>query len=295
MDFVFAIRRLVAAGRPRSALHFCRLDLTKVDPLLLADMLEGLLAGEEANGQPLDSYHIGEALDRLETSGAVERRRLINIGFGLIPALGYEEEHRAVSLYAELMSDPKVFTELICLVYWPDNQESREPLPEKSKGAAEIAWQVLHACQRQPGSRNDGGIDPCEFVRFIDETRRLCKSADRLGACDSQLGQILAHASPDIDGVWPPAPVRDLLDRPELDSMRNSFSIGARNKRGVTMRAYDEGGRQERELAASYRAQAKGLQNSHVYVAAMLEQLAASYESDGLRQDLQAKLRREGY
>jgi hypothetical protein len=294
-DFDVAVRRLVAAGRPRSALQFCSISWTKVDPLLIADMLEGLLRGDEPNGPLLDSYHIGQALDRLEQSSALERNRLMSIGFRLIPALGYEGEHRAASLYAGLMSDPKLFTELLCLVYWPANREHREAIPEKSKVAAQIAWQVLHACRRQPGSRNDGQIDQEEFVRFIDETRRLCKDADRLVACDSQLGQILAHASPDIDGVWPPAPVRDLLNRPELEEMRNSFAIGAMNKRGVTSRAYDEGGSQERELAATFRAHARVLHNSHVYVAATLEQLASSYENDGLQEDLQAKLRREDY
>ena len=86
-----------------------------------------------------------------------------------------------------------------------------------------------------------------------------------------------------------------LPSRPELEEMRNSFAMGARNKRGATSRAYDEGGGQERELAATYRAHARLLHDTHVYVAAMLEQLASSYENDGLQQDLQAKLRSEGY
>jgi hypothetical protein len=258
-------------------------------------MLEGLLRGDEPDGPLLDSHHVGEALDRLEQSGTLEQNRLIGIGFGLIPALGYEGEHHAVSLYVKLMSDPKFFTELLCLVYWPANPDHREPVTEKSKAVTQIAWQVFDACRQQPGSRNDGEIDPKQFLDFIDEARMLCKDADRLGACDSQLGQILALASPDVDGVWPPAPVRDLLNRPELEEMRNSFAIGARNNRGVTSRAYDEGGSQERELAATFRDRARVLHNSHVYVAATLDQLASSYENDGLQEDLRAKLRRESY
>ena len=50
-----------------------------------------------------------------------------------------------------------------------------------------------------------------------------------------------------------------MLDRPELETMRNGFAVGATNKRGVTSRAYDEGGGQERELAGSYRAHARAL------------------------------------
>jgi hypothetical protein len=294
-DFEYALRRLVAVVRPRTALQLCHLDLEKVDPLLLAEILEGLLRGDEPDGPLPNSYHIGEALDRLEQSGALQQSRLISIGFGLIPALGYEGERHAASLYSALMTDPKLFTELLCLLYLPSNRDREEPITEKTKNAAEIAWHVLHACRRQPGTQADGRIDQGEFVRFIDETRALCKVADRLGPCDSRLGQILAHAPPDCKGVWPIGPVRDVLDRLDLEEMRSGFAMGTRNKRGVTSRAYDEGGGQERHLATTYRAYARALQNSHVNVAAVLEQLASWYENDGLQEDLQAKLRREGY
>jgi hypothetical protein len=106
----------------------------------------------------------------------------------------------------------------------------------------------------------------------------------------------LAPSDPiDPDGVWPLEAVRDVLDRPELEKMRNGFVLGAMNKRGVTSRAHDEGGRQERELAGTYRGHARALHNSHVPVAVALEQLASWYENDGLREDLQARLRREGH
>jgi hypothetical protein len=258
-------------------------------------MLEGLLRGEEPDGALLDSYHVGEALDRLEQSGALERNRLISISFGLIPALGYEGEHHAASLYAALMSEPKLFTELICLVYRPSNRERDEPITEKTKTAATIAWRVLHACQRQPGTRPDGTIDSEELTGFVNEVRRLCKEADRIEVCDSTLGQIFAYAPPDTDGTWPSQPISDVLDRTEMQEMRNGFAVGTRNKRGVTSRVYDEGGGQERDLAATYHAYARALHSSHVHVAATLEQLALSYENDGIQEDLQARLRREGH
>jgi hypothetical protein len=293
-DFKYALRRLVAVRRPRTALQFCHLDLEKIDPLLLADTLEGLLRNEEPDGPLPASHLIGEALDRLEKSGSLERTRLVNIEFGLILALGHDGERRAASLYAALMFDPKLFTELICLAHAPANREQEE-LETKTKNAAQIAWHVLRACRRQPGIQADGRIDQEEFVRFIDEARSLCKDADRLSPCDSRLGQILAHAPPDGNGVWPIGPVRDMLNRPDVEEMRSGFAMGARNRRGVTSRRHDEGGVQERNLAATYRAHAHALQDSHFNVAAVLEQLALGYESDGLREDLQAKLRREGY
>jgi hypothetical protein len=151
----------------------------------------------------------------------------------------------------------------------------------------------LHSCHRQPGTRPDGKIDAAEFTRFIDVVRQICGEAGRLDVCDISLGQILAHAPTDTTGIWPFEPARDVLDRPDLEKMRHGFQIGTQNKRGVTSRAYDEGGGQERQLASKYRAYAKALQSSHIYVAAALEQLAGFYDNDGLREDLSAKLRIE--
>jgi hypothetical protein len=85
------------------------------------------------------------------------------------------------------------------------------------------------------------------------------------------------------------------LDRQDFEGIRDGFLVGTMNKRGATSRAYDEGGGQERQLAAKYRTHARALHNSHPNVAGALEKLAVWYERDGLQEDLQARLRREGH
>jgi hypothetical protein len=295
VDLEFALRRLLAVDRSRSALQVWHFHREEVDAKLLTEMLERMLEGQEPDGPLLDSWHIGEAVDRLEASGAVDRDRLVRLEFGLLPALGYEEEQRAKSLFEAIMSDPKLFTELLCILYNPATGEREEPPSEATQAAARSAWRVLRHCRRQPGAQPDGTIDHDAFVKFIDETRKLCREADRLGVCDSILGQILAHAPASSDGFWPFEAARDVLDRSELEGMRHGFQIGVRNKRGGTSRAYDEGGDQERKLAHTYRSHAHALHNSHPNVAAALEELARWYESDGRREDIQAELRREGY
>jgi len=294
-DFDFALSRLLLAGRPRTALQACHLDLEKVEPRLLTEMLERMVNGEEADGPLLDSWQIGEIVERLEASGAVDKDRLVRLEFGLIPALGYEGEQRAKSLYEAIMADPMLFTELICILYRPASSAREESPSDARRAAAEIAWRILHYCRRQPGTQPDGTIGPDEFVNFIDDARALCREADRLDVCDSTLGQILAHVPADPDGTWPFKSARDLLDRSELEKMRHGFQIGVRNKRGVTSRAYDEDGGQERTLAETYRNRARTLYSSHPNLAAAVEEIARSYENDGAREDLQAKLRREGY
>lgn len=110
-----------------------------------------------------------------------------------------------------------------------------------------------------------------------------------------KLGQILAHAPADNDGTWPFSPAREVLDRLELETLREGFRLGIWESRGVTSRIPDEGGDQERELAKTYRSHAQALQHSYPNLAATLNEVARWYESDGLHEDRRALLRREEY
>jgi len=60
---------------------------------------------------------------------------------------------------------------------------------------------------------------------------------------EQTLGQILAHAPIGEDEIRPGLAVRNILDRPELSEMRSGFETGTVNKRGVTTRSMDEGGK----------------------------------------------------
>lgn len=291
----FVLQHLMDAMRPRTALQFCRHDLGRTSATLLFVLLQQFLAGEEQDGPRLETWHLGKMLERLEQSGEIEKTALIQLEFALFPALGYGQEAKAAALYEEIMVDPTLFAELICLVYKPEHGNRNEPVTDAAQAAATRAWEILYACSRQPGTRKDGSIDFDVFIQFIDATREQCRQADRLTMCDQTLGQILARAPADEDGTWPFLLAREVLDRPELEEMRRGFAIGARNNRGVTTRSPFAGGDQERDLAAYYRGQAERSQHSQPKVAAMLEGIAKSYEHDGKREDVEAKLRREGY
>ena len=192
------------------------------------------------------------------------------------------------------MSDPAFFAELLCIPYKPEHSKGGEP-SETTKAAAEIAWMVFQNCHRLPGTRPDGAVDSEAFFNFIEEARELCRERDRLTVCDITLGEILAHSPTGQDGIWPFEPARELLDRLELEDIREGFRTGTINKRGVTSRAPGEGGSQERSLAADYRHYANALRTSHPNLAAVLDELVDSYEHEGIHEDLKARLRREGY
>lgn len=294
-DMDFVLRKLLEAKRPRTALQCCQYDLKQVDAKLLFEMLQRFMHGEEPQEALPDSWHLGEMLTRLEKSGEIEKSALIQLEFGLFPALRYGQEANAALLYDSIMTEPALFTELISILYKPAHGERDEPVTDALKDAAGTAWSILHGCSRQPGTRADGTIDHDAFNRFIDDARELCRQADRLIVCDQTIGQILAHAPSDDDGLWPFAPARKVLEPMEMEEMRRGFIIGTHNKRGVTCRSPWDGGEQERDLADHYRKYAEKLHFSQPNVANLMDKIAKSYEQDGKHEDIEANLRKEGY
>ena len=289
----YALTQLLEAGRPVTALRACHIKFKGIDPEVIMHILEGLLKGVEPETMLPQPYYIQEAIDYVEESGAIDRIRLAQIEFGLIKALGFDGEQHAASLYTVLMSQPEVFVELLCVLYRPKSGETEE-VTEGGQAAASNAWSILHACKRQPGTMEDGKTTEESARVFVEKVRHLATEKDRAEVCDIQLGEIMARGGAGEDGVFPNEPIRNVIERTGSQAMLDGFRTGCFNKRGVTSRGVFDGGEQERALSAEYRANAKALEITHPQLAATLENLAKSYDRDGLAEDLEARLRREG-
>jgi hypothetical protein len=80
-----------------------------------------------------------------------------------------------------------------------------------------------------------------------------------------------------------------------MDRVRRGYGVGVMNKRGVTSRAYWEGGDQERDLARQAKANADAIRSTHPMVASVLDEVAKHYEREGSDHDDDARLRLEGH
>ena len=127
---------------------------------------------------------------------------------------------------------------------------------------AENGFMLLTSFDRLPGTGPDGGVDPAALRHWVTRVLELAAASGRRKVAEALIGQILASAPADDDGTWPCRPVRDLLE--ELQSERAERNLAARlyNRRGVTVRDPEDGGRQERKLAEQYRAQATAFSDS---------------------------------
>ena len=95
------------------------------------------------------------------------------------------------------------------------------------------------------------------------------------------IGELLAGAAGDVDqSTWPAKAICEAMEAARSDRMGDGFRIGIRNARGATVRAVDEGDRQERDLAAFYAAHAEALLIEFPFVSRVLRFLEESFESD---------------
>ena len=75
------------------------------------------------------------------------------------------------------------------------------------------------------------------------------------------------------------------------EQVGRGFEVGTWNSRGVYSKDLDEGGNQERDLAARYRSWAKKLAYEYPYVGGLLERIATHYDSQAGREDTKASIR----
>ena len=293
-DLRYLVDHLVAAGRHRTAFQAIHIGYEKVGGARVLAILEAINAGADSDGRLPDGWHIGEAMKAIAKAGVASRRQLATLEFRYFSALE-RSEFGTKNLFGEMLEDPSLFMEFICLVYRPHNRpRPDEPASASTEASAGLGWSVLHNGRGVPGYVEGVGIDREKFNAWVAEVRSLAIEQDRSAAADSSIGEWLSSCGGEPDGTWPCSPVRDLFEKAGTERIHSGFQNGVRNNRGVHSRAIGAGGDQERDLAAKYRAFAVPLQESHPQTAMILESIAKCYDADGRWHDDDGALWREG-
>jgi len=293
----FAIRKLLKLGHGRTVIFFAGQHL-KIG--IGADLLDQALVATAKDESPIDpgneavmfAHYVGEILDALEANGSLPHKRLVELEWMYFPVLR-NAQRRTGQLYAALSSDPEFFFELLKLVYRASPEsgivEPESADVERAKSMASQAWRVLHDWRRVPGSNEHGEIDSAALESWVKRARVLCAGTGRAEIGDQCIGNIMAAAPVRDEEVWPPVPVREVIELVRSKHLQIGFVLGVKNRRGVTSRGMLDGGMQERDLAARYRRWAAETQLEWPRTSSALEEIAQSYESDGRRFDIQAE------
>ena len=298
------IDRLLEVDRPRAAFSIVRFDWEKVETSRLKRLLVAVATvdSEPVNNYPtvdsepadhyrIDSYRLSEALGSLSKRPGVTKDEMAQLEFMFISALR-DSEHGGIPHIEQCLAEsPLLFVQMLALVYRrsDDGQDPREwriddPTRRDALGAAADA--LLERVERMPGTNSTGQVDSEAVKRWVIEARNLCKKHSRITIGDQIIGGWLSRAGPyEDDAPWPGRPVCEILEMIASEDMAAGFRVGAYNRRGITKRGAYEGGGQERDLAATYRAWAQAWRFEYPFVGTILDAICEHYEKDATRQD----------
>ena len=294
------IDRLLEARRPRAAFYAIHLEWPQVETSRLKGLLiaAATMDAEPADQYRLDPYYLSEALNSLNGRTGISSDEMAQLEFMFITVLEYSE-HGIPNLERQIAESPAAFVHALALVF-KRNDDGQDPSewrledPKRHTGLALAAYHLLRLIGHIPGTGADGKIDAEALLNWMTEVRRLCAEHGRVEVGDEKIGELLAKDEPPTEGngVWPCLPVCEAMERIASQQIGAGFLIGARNRRGVHSRGMDEGGSQERELAAKYRGWARRRAFAYPYVSSVLENIAASYDRDAKREDAEMEIRK---
>ena len=280
---LFCIEKLLAAGRPRTAINAMGDRSSDLPGESLIQILKGIAFGQEENAELPRSWHISRVFKTLADT-RYSPSEMISLEFIYYPMLK-RDKYGAPHLMAEILGKPEFFMELINLAYRPHNT-TREPLPEHLQTAARTASSLLHEEHGVPGMDHNGEINIKLFFSWINRVRELAKDNDREVVTDLTIGAWLSDwpLNKNVE-CWPHPIIAELLDQDDCKDIRRGFKTGVYNTRGVTTRMPYDGGTQERKVSKKFRHLANYWKNTKPNVAIMIEALAKSYEYEAKMHD----------
>lgn len=297
-DTEYAIRRLIKVGREQVALNAVANSQGPISASVAIELLEKLrlrLRAIDNNNNATElaktirEYHIARVFDAIDNDPSVDTNQVIALEITFLPWLK-ESTRSARHLWRALGENPEWFAELIGLMYRrPDEGPAPETITEESRRAAEAATEFVWAWEGWPGQ--DLPDDEREAVLEAWSTAVLRKTSEdgRARSGSMHVAEVLARAPNGTDGAWPCVAARKIIERGAHPNFNHQLAIAKRNLRGMTERSLDEGGTQERELAAEYRALAEKLQDNFPRTAAMLDEISRHYEHEAIEHDPQAE------
>ena len=291
------IDRLVEGDRPLAAFFAVHTDWSKVETSRLKRLLRAVATvdSEPADHFKIEAYNISEALKSLGGRPGVTPDEMAQLEFTFIEALRGSEDG-IPNLEKRLAESPALFVQVLALVFRRNDGGQDPPAwrvddPARCAALGNAAHALLERVRRIPGANSEGQVDTAALLQWVTEARSLCREHDRIEVGDGRIGQWLSRASSEDDSHWPCRPVCDVLEVIASEDMAAGFEIGVHNGRGVTTRGAYEGGGQERDLAAKYRAWAQARRFEYPFVGKILDAIAESYEREAARMDTDVRVR----
>jgi hypothetical protein len=283
---------LVRVGNVAAAIDFLNLYGDQADRTQILTVLETASSASNSGDVPWDRLgsDVLRLIELLQGATEVDQERVAMLEWRLVPFLRGHYQPKA--LERKLSHDPQFFIEVLSLGFRARDEEPDPDPPKEAKALASRAYQLLWAWRTPPGLTSEGTLDASALNQWIVRARALAAAVGRAEIADIQMGEVMAYIPAGHDGIWPAEPLRDLIESLQSEEFDRGIIIGVANARGLTSRALGVGGDLERELASKYVAFATAIRDHWPRSAAVLNRIAAGYQRDARRMDLDADLER---
>ena len=286
------VDKLLAVGRPVAAMHAADMHWDQVGTSCLRRILEAVGTHPSNDpGEQVDLRVMSDGMTSLSERVDVTEDELAGLELRHVTTLEHSE-YGIPNLEKRISESPEMFVQLLGMAYRRDDgqNDGAEGDDSKQQGAALVACAILRRMKRVPGEEGQS-VDAEKLQRWVVKVRNLAASCGRAEVGDVVIGELLAGAAGDLDqSPWPPRAICQVMEAAASDRMGHGFVTGVRNARGVTVRAVDEGGRRERDLAAVYAAHADAQMIESPFVSTVLRWLEESFESDAKWMDAKTEV-----
>lgn len=298
-DIELAARKLLERRRGADtvellAMHRQRLQHPTSEGLVvdaLAGAKDDETLGKRESG--VFSWAVAQLLDFLDKAEGTDTRVIAGLEFAYLPLLSAADRPAKV-LQKELASNPSFFLEVLSLAFRRDDEERRD-LSDQDLARARLAYELLDSWQLPPGT-TDRGLEGDALRQWVEAAASGAEAEHRKAIGLQQIGRVLRYVAEGQDGIWPAEAVRDLLEDMADHDLELGLSIEIHNSRGATWRGLTDGGTQERDLAARYRADSTVLkQHGWTRIAGVLARVAQEYEAEARQNDIEADLTQDTF
>ncbi|WP_027182907.1 hypothetical protein [Desulfovibrio inopinatus] len=280
-----AIDKLIEYGRPYAAINcLSRMRHSKL-PIDTNQCVRALRAALSSNEPKyaIDEYNLVELIKFLQAEPSVNKDDLFSVEWAYLPLLDRDRDAAPQLLESRLADVPEFFSEVIRLIYRSkENDQTPKAATKESMAIATNAWNLLHNWKTPPGTQENGTYSGERFTKWLQKVKTICVESGHLEVALISIGEVLIHTPKDPDGLWIHRAVATALNDREADDMRNGFSMGIYNSRGV--HGVDPTGRPERMLAQQFRSKAEEIENAGLHrFANTLRGLANGYDREAER------------
>ena len=292
------IDRLLGVKRPRAALWVVNDDWSKVETARLKRLLFAVASAKPSSndGYGLEAYRVERAIASLRERSEASPDDLAQLEYAYIDVL-VGTPTGVPNLEQKIGASPGLYFQALALAYHrqdygQDPPEWRFEDRERFDRAVAASKRLLSEVRRLPGTQPDGSVDVEALLGWVGEVRRLCAEHDRTDIGDRVLGEFLARVPTDADGMMPPRPVCEVLERIASSRMGLGYERGIRKGPGDMAQYRPDSGEPERRLAAKYEGLARQREFEYPFVSSIFDRLATDYEQEAKWHDAEGAARK---